>query len=235
MTEADRADATRERLIAVYRRRAARYDVTSRLAPVPGYPQHAQRLLAVRALGLHVGATVVDLACGTGLNFALLERAIGPEGRIVGVDLTDAMLARARHRAEGNGWTNVRLVQADAAGYVFPARVDAVLSTYALTQVPGREQAVAHAAAALAPGGRLAVLDLKLPAGTPGWLCRLGAAAVGDSAALGEWIARRPWEQIRAAVREGLAEPGWSELCFGTAFLASGTAPSATFAASGCT
>ncbi|WP_426625296.1 class I SAM-dependent methyltransferase [Leifsonia sp. McL0607] len=221
MTDADR---TRERLIETYRRKAAHYDVTSRLSPVPGYPQRGQRLLAVRALGLHAGATVVDLACGTGLNFPLLERAIGPDGRIVGVDLTDAMLDRARRRVEANGWGNVSLLQADAAGFDFPAGVDAVLSTYALTQVPGCGQVVAHAAAALTPGGHLAVLDLKLPAATPGWLSRLGVAVVGTSASLDEWIARRPWEEIREAARERLAQSSWRELCFGTAFLAGGMA-----------
>ncbi|MCI0158906.1 methyltransferase domain-containing protein [Leifsonia shinshuensis] len=221
MTEADR---TRERLIETYRRKAAHYDVTSRLSPVPGYPQHGQRLLAVRALGLHAGATVVDLACGTGLNFALLERAIGPRGRIVGVDLTDAMLARAERRVEAAGWSNVRLVQADAAGFDFPTGVDAVLSTYALTQVPDRGLVIAHAAAALGPGGRLAVLDLKIPSVTPRWLSRLGVAVVGvgSSASLDEWIARRPWEEIRMAARSSLAETSWAELCFGTAFLVSG-------------
>lgn len=218
-------DRTRARLIETYRRKAAHYDVTSRLlAPVPGYPQHGQRLLAVRALGLHPGATVVDLACGTGLNFALLERAIGPDGRIVGVDLTDAMLERARHRVEANGWGNVHLVQADAAGFDFPSGVDAVLSTYALTQVPGRAQAIAHAAAALRAGGHVAVLDLKIPDTTPGWMTRFGVAVVGTSASLDEWIARRPWEEIRGAARENLADPSWTELCFGTAFLAGGAA-----------
>ncbi len=223
MTEADR---TRARLIETYRRKAAHYDVTSRLSPVPGYPQRGQRLLAVSALGLHAGATVVDLACGTGLNFALLERAIGPRGRLVGVDLTDAMLERADRRVEAAGWRNVRLVQADAAGFDFPTGVDAVLSTYALTQVPGCGVVVAHAAAALRPGGRLAVLDLKVPAATPGWLSRLGVAVVGvagSSASLDEWIARRPWEEIRAAARSSLVGTTWAELCFGTAFLVSGT------------
>lgn len=214
----------RAHLIETYRRKAAHYDVTSRLSPVPGYPQHAQRLLTVRALGLHPGATVVDVACGTGLNFALLERAIGPGGRIVGVDLTDAMLDRARSRSRSHGWGNISLVQADAAEFDFPAGVDAILSTYALTQVPACGRVVAHAAAALSPGGRLAVLDLKLPDATPAWVSRLGVAIVGPSASLDEWIARRPWEEIRAAAREALAEPRWAELCFGTAFLAGGVA-----------
>jgi demethylmenaquinone methyltransferase/2-methoxy-6-polyprenyl-1,4-benzoquinol methylase len=218
------ADRTRDRLIETYRRKAAHYDVTSRLSPVPGYPQHAQRLLAVRALDLHPGAIVVDLACGTGLNFTLLERAIGPHGRIVGVDLTDAMLDRAQRRVSAAGWRNVRLVQADAEAFEFPARVDAVVSTYALTQVPGCGRVVERAAAALRPGGRLAVLDLKIPDATPGWVRRLGVAVVGSSASLEEWIAHRPWEEIRAAVRKRLAASSWRELCFGTAFLASGQA-----------
>src|ERR1700757_2246041 len=89
-------DSTRDHLIEIYRKKAKRYDITSRLYPVPGYPQRTQRLRAVQALGLRPDDTVIDMACGTGLNFPLLERVVGPDGRIVGVDLTDAMLARAQ-------------------------------------------------------------------------------------------------------------------------------------------
>ena len=89
-------DSTHERLVATYRKKARHYNVTSRLYPVPGYPQQTQRRRAIRALGLRPGHTVVDVACGTGQNFPFLEQAIGPEGRIVGVDLTDAMLAQAQ-------------------------------------------------------------------------------------------------------------------------------------------
>jgi demethylmenaquinone methyltransferase/2-methoxy-6-polyprenyl-1,4-benzoquinol methylase len=219
------ADRTRERLIETYRKKAQHYDVTSRLYPVPGYPQRAQRVRAVRALGLREGDTVVDIACGTGLNFPLIEKAIGPGGRIVGADLTDAMLARAWDRVETNGWSNVSLVQADAAAFGFPAEVDAILSTYALTQVPGCGQVISHGAAALSGGGRWVVLDLKIPDSTPEWLSRMGSAAVRTSASLDEWIMRRPWETIRAAMQEGLADPSWTELCFGTAFLAAGSGP----------
>src|SRR6516165_6760896 len=114
-------DRTREHLIETYRKKAKHYDITSRLYPVPGYPQRAQRLRAVQALGLRAGDSVIDIACGTGLNFPLLEEVIGPGGRIVGVDLTDAMLARAQDRIATNGWSNVSLVQADAADFDFPA------------------------------------------------------------------------------------------------------------------
>jgi ubiquinone/menaquinone biosynthesis C-methylase UbiE len=219
------ADSTREHLIETYRKKAGHYDVTSRLYPAPGYPQRAQRLRAVRALGLRPGGTVIDLACGTGLNFPLLQEAVGPGGRIVGVDLTDAMLARAADRVKASGWGNVTLVQADAASYDFPAGADAILSTYALTQVPECAQVIAHGAAALGAGGRWAVLDLKVPASTPAWLAHLGTATVRPFAAIDQWITRRPWEVIRAAMREELADFTWTELFFGTAFLAAGSRP----------
>lgn len=221
------AERTRERLIETYRKKARHYDVTSRLYPAPGYPQHGQRLRAVQALDLHPGDTVVDIACGTGLNFPLIEKAIGPGGRLLGVDLTDAMLARAQDRAAGHGWHNVTLVQADAAEFDFPPDVDAILSTYALTQVPGCEQVIAHGAAALSGGGRWVVLDLKIPDRTPAWLSRLGISVVRTSAALDQWIVRRPWKTIRAAMQDELADPSWTELCFGTAFLSAGSGPAA--------
>ena len=212
-----------ERLIETYRKKAKHYDVTSRLYPVPGYPQRAQRLQAVRALGLCPGATVIDMACGTGLNFRLLEEMIGPGGRIVGVDLTDAMLARAQDRIKANGWSNVSLVQADALAFDFPAGVDAILSTYALTQVPECAEVIAHGAKALSGGGRWAVLDLKVPDNTPGWIAQLGTAIVRPFAAIDEWTMRRPWEAIRVAMQEELTDFSWTELFFGTAFLAAGS------------
>ena len=140
---------TQERLIETYRKKAKHYDITSRLYPVPGYPQRAQRLRAVQALGLRPGDSMVDIACGTGLNFSLIEQVIGPDGRIVGVDLTDAMLTQAQHRIETNAWSNISLVQADAAEFDFPTEVDAILSTYALTQVPECGDVIARGAAAL--------------------------------------------------------------------------------------
>ena len=60
---------TQERLIETYRKKAKHFDIVSRLYPVPGYPQRSQRLATVRALRHRPGATVVDMACVTGLNF----------------------------------------------------------------------------------------------------------------------------------------------------------------------
>jgi len=218
-----RIDRSQAHLMETYRKKAKHYDITSRFYPVPGYPQRAQRRGAVGALGLRAGDSVIDIACGTGLNFPLIEAMIGPTGRIIGVDLTDAMLAQAQDRIETNGWSNITLVHADAADFDFPSEVDAVLSTYALTQVPECAEVIEHAAAALSAGGRCVVLDLKIPDNTPRWLTQLGITTVGRFGSLEEWSLRRPWDAIREAMQEEMADLSWTELFFGTAFLAAGS------------
>ena len=212
---------TRGHLVEGYRKRARHYDRTSRLY----YLQRAHRRRAVRALRLRPGDTVVEIACGTGLNFPLIEREIGPGGRIVGVDLTDAMLAHAQRRVETSGWSNITLVQADAAEFEFPTGVDAILATYPHALLPESRQVIAHGAAALSSGGRWVVLDLKVPDNTPHWLAQLGIATVGRSGSLEEWIVRRPWEEIRLAMQDTLADPSWTELLLGAAYLAAGSRP----------
>jgi ubiquinone/menaquinone biosynthesis C-methylase UbiE len=217
-------DGDRKRLIATYRKKAKHYDIVSRLYPVPGYPQLSQRRKAVGALGLRPGDTVVDMACGTGLNFSLLQQTIGPGGRIIGVDLTDAMLAVAQERIESSGWSNVSLVQADAAEFAYPTGVDGILSTYAMSHVPEAAEAIAHGATALSRGGRWVVLDLKVPDNVPRRLAQLGIVLGRPLGSIDEWVGRRPWEGLRAAMDDELADLSWTELFFGTAFLAAGSA-----------
>jgi len=101
--------------------------------------------------------------------------------------------------------------------------VDAILCTYALTQVPECGEVIARGATALAEGGCLVVLDLKVPDITPRWLTQLGTATVRRFASIDDWIMRRPWETIRAAMQEEFADPSWVELSVGTAFLAAGS------------
>src|SRR5437588_11518390 len=182
-------DSTSAHLIETYRKSARHYDITSQLY----FAQWAHRRKAVQALGLRLGDSVVEVACGTGLNFPLIEQQIGPEGRIVGVDLTDAMLAQAQHRIETNGWGNVSLVQADAAEFEFPG-VDAILATYPHALLPDSHRVIAHGAAALSAGGRWVVLDLKVPDYLPPWLAPLGIATVGRSTSLDESTVPSPWE-----------------------------------------
>jgi len=99
----------------------------------PWIGEGSNRKRAIHSLALNQGDTVVDLGCGTGLNFCLLQEQVGPRGRIIGVDLTDAMLDQANTRIAAQDWSNVELVKSDVAGYVFPASVNGILSTFALT------------------------------------------------------------------------------------------------------
>jgi demethylmenaquinone methyltransferase/2-methoxy-6-polyprenyl-1,4-benzoquinol methylase len=207
----------REHVVATYRKSAARYDLTSRLNLALG-PQRAHRRRAVGALGLRPGHTVVELGCGTGLNVPWIERDIGPGGRLIGVDLTDAMLAQAQHRIEANGWSNVSLVHADAGEFEFPAGIDAILATYAHSLLPAPRQVIAKGTAALSTGGRMAVLDVKVPAAVPRWLTRRRDGVEA-------WAVRRPWEEIRAAMQDTLVDVSWTELFFGSAYLAVGQSP----------
>lgn len=190
------------RIIDKYRQRAKGYDASGIEALDPW------RREAVALLRVGRGDLVVDVGCGTGLNFAPLQEAIGPEGRIVGVDLTDAMLDQARQRVARHGWTNVELVQSDAAHYAFPGRVDGIISTFALAFIPECARVIGNGCRALAPGRHWVVLDMAWPAGWPLWLRHLlpvfpSLPAYGITA---DVVERRPWQAVQEAMDQQLTE-----------------------------
>ena len=89
----------------------------------------------VDALGLDPGDTVVEFGCGPGVNVPTLRETVGRSGRVVGVDITGAMLGRARGLAERRGWENVEFVRGDATDP--PIRsADAVLATFVTSLFP---------------------------------------------------------------------------------------------------
>jgi SAM-dependent methyltransferase len=78
---------TPEEVNEVYRRRARFYDWSVNTYYPIGFRWWAYRRRAIAALQLGRGATVVEIGCGTGLNFGLVQQRIGPTGRLFGVDL----------------------------------------------------------------------------------------------------------------------------------------------------
>jgi ubiquinone/menaquinone biosynthesis C-methylase UbiE len=186
------------KLVSLYRKRAKRYYLSTLLLYLAGFRHLAYRKRAIQALALNRGDTVVDLGCGTGLNFSLLQEQVGPHGRIVGMNLTDAMLDEANARITAHGWSNVELTNGDAAVYVFPSAVDGILSTFALTLVPEFDEVVRNGALALRPGKRFVILDFKRPSG---WfmnkaaplLTKLLTSPYGGTL---EMASRKPWQSL---------------------------------------
>ncbi len=208
------------RLIALYQKQAKDYDQSG----IQGLD--ALRRAAVKRLDLKRGDLVVDIGCGTGLNFPWLQEAIGPEGRIIGVDLTDAMLEQARRRVAKAGWKNVELVQADAASYAFPAQVNGMLATFALTFIPQAQLVIQNGCRALAPSGRWVVLDMAWPAAWPVWfhplLFFLHLSRYGIT---GEVVRRRPWQTVWSTMQQSLAEVERQPFWMGFFYLAWGKQP----------
>lgn len=214
---------TQEEVRAVYRKRARNYDLTANLYYLAGFREQHFRKMAVEALRLKPGDTVVEIGCGTGLNFSLLQNKVGRGGRITGVDLTDAMLARARKRVAAKGWTNVELVQSSATAYQFPPNLDAILSTFALTLDANYDKVIADGTRALKPGGRWVILDLKLPSNWLRHFVRLFMPLLRPFAVSEALADRHPWESIA----QHLTNTSMKELFFGLAYLAVGERPPA--------
>ena len=120
----------------------------------------ANRSRVIELLHLRPGDVVLDVGCGTGLNFPALEDAIGPSGRIIAVDLSTDMLAKARERVEKAGWQNVTLIESAVDEAAIPDGIDAILFcfTHDILQAPAAlENAFRHAK----PGARVASLGYK--------------------------------------------------------------------------
>lgn len=133
-----------------------------------------QRRRMIDALRLNEGDTVVDLCCGSGQNFADLQKRVGATGRIIGIDISRNMLAIGRELIDRHGWQNVELIEADVADYDPPLTMSAAISTFGLDIVPGAERIVEDFSNKMPMGTRLGLLGSQEPENWPDWLVRLG-------------------------------------------------------------
>jgi ubiquinone/menaquinone biosynthesis C-methylase UbiE len=136
-------------------RAAARYD-DSRL--VRSY-QHRVQALVVDSLNIRRGMHVLDLGCGTG--WATLEIALRLEGtgKVVGLDLSEAMIEQARQKQAAFSYDNVEFVQQSASSLNYDACFDYVVSTNAFHHFASREQVFAQVWRSLKRGGTLVIQD----------------------------------------------------------------------------
>jgi len=206
----------------LYKKRSAFYDLSANLYYLIGFRELTYRRKAVNALALNRGDIVVEIGCGTGLNFSLLQQVVGPEGKIIGVDMTTHMLKKASDRVKKMGWTNVELVHEDAAEFRFPPGLGGIISTFALTLVPEFDTVIRNGCSTLSPGGKWVVLDFKLPSNpftslfTPALIFL--TKPFGVERGLSD---RQPWESMK----KYLANVSVTDLYFGFTYIASGKRP----------
>ena len=161
------------------------------------------------------GETVLDLGSGAGVDAFLAAREVGPEGRVIGVDMTPAMIDRARANASRSGYANVEFRLGEIEHLpVSDASVDLIVSNCVVNLSPEKDRVFREAYRVLKPGGRMLVSDLvlnqPLPAETRRSIeayvgCIAGASLRADYLA---FIRKAGFEEVEV-VREGRygAEP----------------------------
>ena len=173
--------------LAQYRRRASIYDLEMALwEPI--------RREAIALLALQPGDTVLDVGCGTGLSFGPMVQALGAEGRIIGIEQSPDMLARARERVDGYRWPQVELVCSPVAAAPIAVQADAALFhfTHDILQQPA---AITQVLRHLKPGARVVASGLKW-AGPWNWFTNMFVlpAALHSMTSLNGL--EQPWRQL---------------------------------------
>jgi SAM-dependent methyltransferase len=166
---------------------------------------------AIAAMG--PGEVVVDLGSGAGIDCFLAARQVGANGRVIGVDMTHEMLAKARANAERVRAANVEFRLGEIEHLpIADNTADVVISNCVINLVPDKPQVYREAFRVLKAGGRIAIADVvntaPLPPelasdATPLCTCLAGAATTRQ---IEDWLATAGFGNIRIAIKPGSRE-----------------------------
>ena len=154
------------------------------------------------------GETVIDLGSGAGFDCFLAARAVGPTGRVIGVDMTHEMLAKARANATQTSLPNVEFRLGELEHLlVADNTADVILSNCVINLVPNKQQVFREAFRVLRSGGRLAISDVVGIApltddlrGDPDLICGCVSGAA-QAAEIEVWLAAAGFECISVTVK----------------------------------
>ncbi|HEY5736130.1 MAG TPA: methyltransferase domain-containing protein [Nitrosopumilus sp.] len=197
------------RVVGAYRKYAKNYDFAVKLYRLLGIKIGKYRDITVDSLDLSKGDTVVELGCGTGLNFSRVLDKIGTEGKLIGVDITDKMLDQARKRIDEKGWKNVELVESDFAKYKFPQEIDGIFTTGALQYSTQYDKIIKQGHDALKPNKKFVIMDFKMSQGPAKIFAPLIVFFTKPFGADEEYLKGTAWKSIEKYFEKNSYREGW--------------------------
>ena len=139
----------------------------SRLLPIADRIVDGMRAAAVERLQLRPGSAVLDVGCGTGSSFPRLRSAVGPAGRVVGVEIDPGLAALSRRRIGQQNWRNVELIESAAESVRLEGRFDGLLM-FAAHEVLTSQPALDNLFACLNPGACVVATGARASDSLPG-------------------------------------------------------------------
>lgn len=206
-----RGSPDREYALEHYRSLARGYDTATRRI-------ERKRSRAIELLRLGPGDTALDAACGTGSALAALSRAVGPGGRVIGVEQSAEMIAIARERCAALELRNVSLIESPVEEARIPRPVDAVLFSYA-HDVLQSSAALRTVFASAHPGARVASVGAKLYPPALSFLNLWVRWRLRDYVSTFEGL-ERPWRLLEDYVRDFVLD---EVTLVGSGYIGSGT------------
>ncbi len=138
----------------------------------PKWYYHKPRVYGIEELALKPGNTILNLPVGTGQNFEYFQKHLKETGLIIGIDLSEGMLKKAKEKRDLHNWSNIKILKGDATqinsdylldNFENSLEIDAIFCDLGLSGFPEWENIIDNMLNILKPGGRLIIMDWYIP------------------------------------------------------------------------